>query len=167
MLAAAPIGSFEPAALGEVLWRSAALLAGCLYGMLIVFTAARSAAVPARAVHPQTALSYAVLVAARTFDAWFAARLSGLAHGWWLPLAVAAIGEPSVSGTAQRAVAKTAVLLLATVPFLLFIDSVPLRTRPASARRTRSSQRSPARRCSASRCSASGCCGPSGPTPAA
>jgi hypothetical protein len=125
MLAAALIGSFEPAVGGDVLVRAGALLAGCVYGMLIVFTVARSIELPARAVHPQTALSYAMLLAVVVLIAWFAARGSGLASGWWLPLAVAANGEPSISGSPRRAVAKTAAALFATAPLLAFIGTVP------------------------------------------
>ena len=125
MLAAALIGSFEPAGLGIVALRAGVMLAGCAYGLLIAITAGRSVVVPTRAVHPQTALSHAMLLALLTFTAWFAAHLSQLEHGWWLPLAVAAIGEPSISEPVQRAVGKMTVSLIATAPLLLFVDSVP------------------------------------------
>jgi hypothetical protein len=80
---------------------------------------------PARAVHPQTALSYAMLLAVLALIAWFAARLSGLEYGWWLPLAVAANGEPSLSGSPRLAVAKTAIALVATVPVIALVLMLP------------------------------------------
>jgi len=124
ILAAALIGTFEPAASTLVVTRSAALLAGCAYGLFVVLTIARAVEMPGRAVHPQTALSYAVLLAVLTLVAWLAARLAGIPHGWWLPLAVAAVGEPSLTGTAQRAVGRTAAILCATVPLLVLVDSI-------------------------------------------
>jgi len=124
VLAAALIGSFEPAAGLEVIERGAAMLGGCAYGFLVAATAARHVEVRSLAVHPQTALTYAMLVAMLTLVAWFAARIAGCPHGWWLPLAVAAIGEPSLSGRVESAVAKTALALCATVPLLALIDSV-------------------------------------------
>jgi len=124
ILAAALIGSFEPAASALVVTRSAALLAGCAYGLFVVLTIARAVEMPGRAVHPQTALSYAVLLAVLTLVAWLAARLAGIPQGWWLPLAVAAVGEPSLTGTAQRAVSRTAAILCATVPLLALVDSI-------------------------------------------
>lgn len=124
VLAAALIGSFEPAAGREVIERSAAMLAGGAYGFLIAVTAAGRIEMRSLAVHPRTALSYAVLLALLTLVAWFAARMAGFPHGWWLPLAVAAIGEPYVSGSAERAVSRTALALCSTVPLLALIDSV-------------------------------------------
>jgi hypothetical protein len=124
ILAAALIGSFEPAASALVVTRAAALLAGCAYGLFVVLTITRAVEMPGRAVHPQTALSYAVLLAVLTLVAWLAARLAGIPQGWWLPLAVAAVGEPSLTGTAQRAVSRTAAILCATVPLLALVDSI-------------------------------------------
>lgn len=124
VLAAALIGSFEPAPSADVIARSSAMLAGCGYGLLIVTTAASAIEIRNRAVHPQTALSYAMLLAVLTLISWFAARVAGFEHGWWLPLAVSAIGEPSLAESAQRAVSKTAAALCATVPLLALLDSV-------------------------------------------
>jgi len=103
---------------------ASAMLAGCGYGLLIVTTAASAIEIRNRAVHPQTALSYAMLLAVLTLISWFAARVAGFEHGWWLPLAVSAIGEPSLAESAQRAVSKTAAALCATVPLLALLDSV-------------------------------------------
>jgi hypothetical protein len=124
ILAAALIGTFEPAASALVVSRSGALLAGSASGLIVVLTIARTVEMPGRAVHPQTALSYAVLLAVLTLVAWLAARLAGIPHGWWLPLAVAAVGEPSLTGTAQRAVGRTAALLCASVPLLALVDAL-------------------------------------------
>jgi hypothetical protein len=118
------IGSFEPASSADVIARSSAMLLGAGYGILIVMTVARAVEIRMCAVHPQTALSYATLLALLTLIAWFAARYAVLEHGWWLPLAVAAIGEPSLAESAQRAVSKAATALCATVPLLALIDSV-------------------------------------------
>jgi Fusaric acid resistance protein-like len=124
VLAAALVGSFEPATGVEVIERSAAMLAGCAYGFVVAVTAGGRIEVRNLAVHSQTALSYAVLLAVLTLVAWFAARVAGFPHGWWLPLAVAAIGEPYLSGSAERAVSRTAIALCCTVPLLALIDSV-------------------------------------------
>lgn len=124
VLAAALIGSFEPSPAGDVLLRAAAMLAGCAYGYLVAVTAAGRIEVRSLAVHSNTALSYGMLLAVLTLVAWFAARIAGFPHGWWLPLAVAAIGEPSLSGSAERAVSRAAIALCATVPLLALIDSV-------------------------------------------
>lgn len=124
VLAAALVGSFEPASGMTLVERALALLAGCGYGYLVSITVARDVEVRSLAVHPQTALSYAMLLAVLTLVAWFGARVAGLPHGWWLPLAVAAIGEPSLSGSAESAVSRTAIALCATVPVLALIDSV-------------------------------------------
>jgi len=107
-----------------VIARSVAMLSGCAYGYLVAVTAAGRIEVRIIAVHPQTALSYALLLAVLTLVAWFSARIAGFAHGWWLPLAVAAIGEPYLAGSAERAVSKTALALCGTVPLLALIDSV-------------------------------------------
>lgn len=124
VLAAALIGSFEPATGRQVLVCAASMLAGCACGFVVAVTAARRVDVRTVAVHPQTALSYALLLALLTLVAWFAARVAGLPHGWWLPLAAAAIGEPSLSGAVESAVRRTALALCATVPVLALIDSV-------------------------------------------
>jgi hypothetical protein len=124
VLAAALIGSFEPAAGAEVIARSVAMLAGGAYGFLVAVTAAGRIDERSLAVHPRTALSYALLLPLLTLVAWFAARIAGFPHGWWLPLAVAAIGDPFVSGSAERAVGRTAIALCATVPLLAVIESV-------------------------------------------
>jgi hypothetical protein len=124
MLAAVLLGSFEPAEAGVVLNRAGAMLAGAAYGLLLVLTVAKGLSVPGVAVHPQTALGYAVLLAVLVLVAWLVARMTGSPHGWWLPLAVATLGEPSLRGTAGKAVGGLATLLVATVPLLLLLETV-------------------------------------------
>ena len=123
VLAAALLGSFEPASGPTVFERSASMLAGCVYGVMIGITLLRNVAVQTRAVHPQTALSYAMLLAVLVLIAWLVARVADFAHGWWLPLAAAAIGEPALDGPAGRAVARLALALLATLLLVVLIQS--------------------------------------------
>ena len=46
------------------------MLAGCVYGVILGITLLRNVEVKSRAVHPQTALSYAVLLAVLVLIAW-------------------------------------------------------------------------------------------------
>jgi len=85
-----------------VLRRSGLLLAGCSYGFLLAVTVLRHFNLEAQHVHPQSALGYAVLVAVVALVAWFAARLAGFVHPWWLPLAIVAISDPEHEGTRGR-----------------------------------------------------------------
>ena len=82
--------------------RAGSMLAGCVYGVILGITLLRNVEVKSRAVHPQTALSYAVLLAVLVLIAWPAARVAEFAHGWWLPLAAAAIGGPRSTGARAR-----------------------------------------------------------------
>jgi hypothetical protein len=123
VLAAALIGSFEPASGITVFERAGTMLAGCVYGVLLGMTLLRNVGEESRAVHPQTALSYAVLLAVLVLIAWLAARAAGFAHGWWLPLAAAAIGEPALDRPAGRALVRLALALLATLLLVGLIQS--------------------------------------------
>jgi hypothetical protein len=123
VLAATLIGSFEPASGLTVFERSASMLAGCVYGVILGTTLLRNVEVESRAVHPQTALSYAVLLAVLVLIAWLAARVADFAHGWWLPLAAAAIGEPALHRTPGQAVARVGLALLATLLLVVLIQS--------------------------------------------
>ena len=123
VLAAALLGSFEPASGLTVFERAGSMLAGCVYGVILGSTLLRNVAVKSRAVHPQTALSYAVLLAILVLIAWLAARVAGFAHGWWLPLAAAAIGEPALDRPPGRAVAGLALALFATLLLVVLIQS--------------------------------------------
>ena len=75
VLAAALIGSFEPAEGLTVFERAGTMLAGCVYGVMLGITLLRKVEVESRAVHPQTALSYAVLLAVLVLIAWLVARV--------------------------------------------------------------------------------------------
>jgi hypothetical protein len=123
VLAAALIGSFEPAAGLTVFERAGSMLVGCVYGVTLGITLLRNVEVESRAVHPQTALSYAVLLAVLVLIAWLLARVAEFAHGWWLPLAVAAIGEPALDRPPGRAVARLALALFATLLLVVLIQS--------------------------------------------
>jgi hypothetical protein len=124
VLAAALIGSFEPASGPTVFERAGSMLAGCVYGVILGITLLRNVEVKSRAVHPQTALSYAVLLAVLVLIAWLVARVAEFAHGWWLPLAAAAIGEPALDRPPGRAVARLGMALLATLLLIVLIQSL-------------------------------------------
>jgi hypothetical protein len=130
VLAATLIGSSEPAAPSAVLAPALAMLAGSSYGFLLAVTVLRGVGLESRAVHPQTALSYAVLVAVLVTVAWFAARAGNLAHGWWVPLAVAAACHPALDGTVRRSLLYLAGALfgaLALIAVIEFSDGPALR----------------------------------------
>jgi hypothetical protein len=115
VLAATLIGSSEPAAPSAVLGPTLAMFVGSTYGFLLAGTALRDIIVDARAVSPNTALSFAVLLAVLVIVAWLAARVFGLAHGWWVPFAVAAAGHPAITGSAGRSLAVLAATLVGTL----------------------------------------------------
>lgn len=123
LLAAALIGSFEPAATGDIVWRAGFLLAGSSYGFLLAVTVLRGVTLGAPHLHLQSALGYAVLLAVLTLVAWFAARLAGLAHPWWLPLVVVAISEPLKVGSTRQALVRSAFAATAALVLVLVIDS--------------------------------------------
>jgi hypothetical protein len=124
VLAAALVGSFEPARYGEVIERGAAMLLGCIYGWLIAATVLRHVAVESRAVHPQTAIGYSTLLAVLVLVAWYTARITDLAHGWWLPLTAAAIGEPALLGTPRAAALRLVIGLCAALLLVTIIESI-------------------------------------------
>jgi hypothetical protein len=122
VLAATLIGSSEPATPSAVLSPALSMLAGSTYGFLLSITVLRGISVGARAVHPQTALSYAVLLAVLVIVAWFAARAFGLAQGWWVPLTVASVGQPALSGSVRRSLASLACALAGTLLLVALIE---------------------------------------------
>ena len=125
MLAAALIGSFDPATADIVAYRSLSMFAGCMYGFLLVCTAGRTLVVHRPlAVHSKTALSYSVLLAVLVLVAWFTARMAGLEQAWWLPLTVAALGEPWLRSTPGNAVARLALALAGTLLALALFESL-------------------------------------------
>ena len=128
VLAAALIGSYEPADARGVATQSLALLAGCAYGVLLVQTVARGLVARTVAVDSRTALGYSMLLAVLVLVAWFTARVTDIAELWWLPLTVAALGEPWLERTPGRAVGKLALALAATLVVLTLLEPI---TEPA------------------------------------
>jgi hypothetical protein len=120
LLAAALLGSFEPGAPAEVMSRAGFLLAGSAYGFLLAITLLRGASPEEQKLHPQSALGYAVLLAGVTVIAWFAARLAGFAHSWWLPLVLVAVSEPVATGSPRQALLR-ALLSAAAATALVFV----------------------------------------------
>jgi hypothetical protein len=104
--------------------RALGMFAGCLYGVVLVATVGRGVAFHPRAVEARTALSYSVLLAALVLLAWFTARVAEIEHAWWLPLAVAALGDPWFEGTARRAVARLVLALAGTLLVLTLFETV-------------------------------------------
>ncbi len=124
LLAAALIGSFEPAAASVALVRAAGLAAGSVYGALLGWTLFRDVSMDTRAVKAHTALGYAFVTALLVVVAWFTARAMDVQHGWWLPLAIAAAGGPSLDRPPLHAVARLAaaflgILILASIVSLI------------------------------------------------
>lgn len=124
VLAAVLIGSSEAAVPSDVLYRAAAMLAGSSYGYLLAVTALRDARIEASAVNPHAALSYAVLLAVLVMAAWLIARYADLAHAWWLPLAVAAVGEPAVDKSVRRSTLRLLALLAGAVLLVVLVGGV-------------------------------------------
>jgi hypothetical protein len=122
VLAAALIGSFEPATAGVAATHGMGLLAGCLYGYLLVRLLGQHFQPVPTAVHSRTALSYSVLLAVLVVVAWFTARAAGLTQGWWLPLTVAALGEPWLRHTPRQAVLRLALAMAGTLLLLAAFD---------------------------------------------
>lgn len=122
LLAAALLGSFEPAAVRDVGVRAVFLLAGCSYGFLLAVTVLRQVKLEAPRLQPQAALGYAVLLALVTLVAWFAARLAAFADQWWLPLLVVAVSQPVVGGSARAALVRTVLAASAVLVLIVVID---------------------------------------------
>jgi hypothetical protein len=124
VLAAVLIGSCEPAIARDAAERGLAMLLGCAYGVLLVQTVGRGFTVRTVAVHSRTALGYSMLLAVLVLIAWFLARAAEIDEVWWLPLMVAALGEPWLDGTPARAVAKLAGGLAATLVVLTLLEPI-------------------------------------------
>ena len=58
-----------------------------------------------------------------TLVAWFAARVGGFAHPWWLPLTAVAVSEPRPEPTVPRALLRT-VLAATAALVLVFVTDV-------------------------------------------
>jgi hypothetical protein len=128
VLAAVLIGSCEPATAQMAASRSVSMLAGSAYGVVLVHTLGRGMSARALAVESKTALSYSVLLPVLVVVAWFIARATAIDEVWWLPLAVASLGEPWLESTPGRAVLKLALALAATLVVLTLFEPV---TEPA------------------------------------
>jgi hypothetical protein len=128
VLAAVLIGSYEPAEADVVVNRAMGMFAGAGYGVMLVYTVARGLVARTVAVNAQTALGYSMLLAVLVLAAWLMARVPHVAALWWLPLAVAAIGEPWLERSPGRAVGKLTVALAATLVVLTLLEPV---TEPA------------------------------------
>jgi len=123
LLAAALLGSFSPAGPTDALLDSGWLLAGSVYGWVMAVTLLRPLNLPSRPVDAQAALGYALLLACVTLCAWFAARVGGFAHPWWLPLAAVAVSEPLPEPSAARALLRTVLAAVAAM-VLVFVTDV-------------------------------------------
>ena len=124
LLGAALLGSFEPAAAGDVLRRAGLMLVGIVYGFGLVVTVLRGVSVAGRAVRPQATVGYAVLLAVLALLAWYVARMGGLAYAWWLPLAVVAVSEPVAKRSSWHALVRTAGVLCTTLVLVTIVASV-------------------------------------------
>jgi hypothetical protein len=124
LLGAALLGSFDPAAAGDVLRRSGLMLLGIGYGFGLVVTVLRHVNVAGRAVRAQATVGYAALLAVLALVAWYAARMGGLAYAWWLPLAVVAVSEPVAKHSPRHALARTAGVLCTTLVLVLVVAAV-------------------------------------------
>ncbi|HET9694473.1 MAG TPA: hypothetical protein VFP48_08805 [Steroidobacteraceae bacterium] len=124
VLAAVLIGSCEPVGAAVAAPRALAMFAGCAYGVLVVQTVGRGLTARTVAVRSQTALGYSMLLAVLVLVAWFTARAAAIDEVWWLPLTVAALGEPWLEGTPGRAVGKLALALAATLLVLTLLEPI-------------------------------------------
>jgi hypothetical protein len=124
VLAVVLIGSCEPASAAVVADQSLAMFAVCAYGVLMVQTVGRGLTTRTLAVNSQTALSYSILVAVLVLIAWFTARAVDIDDVWWLPLMVAALGEPWLESTAGRAVGRLALAFAATLLGLTLLEPI-------------------------------------------
>ena len=125
VLAATLIGSSQPATPSAILVPMLVMAAGSAFGMVLALTVLRNIDIDRRAVRPQTALSYAALLAVLVTVAWLGARAFGVAHGWWIPLAVASIGQPALERSMGRSILYLAGALLATLAMVGVFEFVP------------------------------------------
>lgn len=125
VLAATLIGSSEPASPSALMVPLLVMSAGSAYGLLLALTVLRDVEVDLRAVRPQTALSYAALLAVLVTVAWLATRAFGVQHGWWIPLAVASVGQPALEGSVRRSIVYLAGAMLATLALVAVFEFAP------------------------------------------
>ncbi len=122
VLAATLIGSSEPSTPSGVLAPALAMLAGSTYGYLLGVGTLRDILLDGRAVQPQTALGFAVLLAVLVSVAWFAAQVFGLQHGWWVAMAVAAAGQPAITSSMRRSLSVLAATLFGTLAIVAITE---------------------------------------------
>jgi len=122
VLAATLIGSAEPASPSAVLRPMLVMLAGSGYGLLLALTLLRNVELDTRAVRAQTALSFAALLAVLVTIAWLAAKAFGVEHGWWIPLAVAAVGQPAIEKSVLRSILYLAGALCTTLAMVAVLE---------------------------------------------
>ncbi len=122
VLAATLIGSSEPATPSAVLMPTLVMAAGSAYGMLLALTLMGDVDMDTRAVRPQTALSFAALLAVLVTIAWLAAKAFGVPHGWWIPLAVASVGQPAIEKSVLRSILYLAGALCATLAMVAVFE---------------------------------------------
>jgi hypothetical protein len=124
LLGAALLGSFDPGETGDVVRRAALMLVGSTYGFVLATTALRGVRIEVRGAQSQAAIGYAVLLAVLALVAWFAARYGNFAYAWWLPLAIVAVSEPGVAGSARNSVLRIATGLAATFVLVTVVHSL-------------------------------------------
>jgi len=122
VLAATLIGSAEPASPSAVLQPMLVMLVGSVYGLLLALTLLRNVNMDTRAVRAQTALSFAALLAVLVTIAWLAAKAFGVEHGWWIPLAVAAVGQPAIEKSMLRSILYLAAALCSTLAMVAVFE---------------------------------------------
>jgi hypothetical protein len=122
VLAITLIGSSEPASPHAILVPALVMEAGSVFGLLLALTLMRDVELDTRAVRPQTALSYAALLAVLVTIAWLAAKAFGVEHGWWIPLAVATIGQPAIEKSVRRSILYLAGALCATLAMVALFE---------------------------------------------
>jgi hypothetical protein len=80
--------------------------------------------VPGLAAQPQAAVAYAVLLSVLALVAWYTGRVSGLAHAWWLPLAVIAVSEPVAARSPGHSTLRIAAVLCVTLVLVVLAGSL-------------------------------------------
>lgn len=123
ILAAALIGSFEPGRSAEIVERAGWLALGSVYGYLLAITLLRRISLEARAVQAPTALGYAVLLACLSLVAWFAARIGGFPHAWWLPLVVVVVSDPLLRGSSGHSLLRLSAALGGSLLLVAAVDA--------------------------------------------
>jgi uncharacterized membrane protein YccC len=117
------MGSFEANQAAEVVQRAAWIAAGSAYGYLLTITVLRRVSLEARAVDAPTALGYAALLACLALIAWFAARIGGFPHAWWLPRVVAVVSDPLLRVSIAHSLLRLAAALGGSLLLVGLVDA--------------------------------------------